>query len=417
MPLLSTPPTTGAQPPRTRKPRADKKRTRVVHRHGNRWDFLKLSRIYREQRGLKRNYHYLTDDEAGRAFLTAFLHCGLSVEDAQERARWLDATEMKARQREARRLAFDEIGTLIKLTFEDWLRFEAWKFWPCDVSREGVLAYKRERKREKRRNKRMERRDRLARRTKGCRREDFIMKMLREGPSTQPRLYKRALHSRAFGPVHLFRGCPDLSQKRRRVVRELVRQTIKRLVGRGVVETGPGKTVRLVDFNEETRPAKSTENIAFQSQHLRVDSAIGRNHRRHNGLTPISRNDDGGPLQGQERTLSTHSVEAVGNIRKGQGQTTNGAPTKRHHEVAVRGRSTSQDLPKHNRSMLCAERNVALEESKAAEGRRALTHSRRAVVHHLRAIDLVIGQPCVGGWLTNGPVSKELETTPRRQCQ
>jgi hypothetical protein len=63
-------------------------------------------------------------------------------------------------------------------------------------------------------------------------------------------------------------------------------------------------------------------------------------------------------------------------------------------------------------------KEVALEESKAAEGRRALTHSRGAVkVHHLRAIDLVIGQPCVGDRLTNGPVSKELETTPRRQCQ
>jgi hypothetical protein len=289
-----------------------KKRTRdvrVVHRNGNRWDILKLSRIYREQRGLRRNYHYLTDDEVGRAFLTAFLHCGLSVEDAQERAPWLDATEMKTLQRAARKLAFDEIGALIKLTYDDWLRFEAWRYWPCDMSREEVERLKRERKREKARVNRQNRRAMRVRRTKAHRREDFIMKVLAEGPTTMPKLFKRARRSPAFWPVR-YGGClRSLNQSRGHVVRELVRRVVKRLVAYGVVETGPRKAVRMIDFNAETRPAKRTQSVAFQTHHLDVAFSIGRNPRRHNGLTPISASVDVVPAQAEERTSPTRSTE------------------------------------------------------------------------------------------------------------
>jgi hypothetical protein len=253
----------------------------VARKCGNSWDVKKLSRIYREQRGLRRNYHYLTDDDVGRAFLTAFLHCGLSVEDAQERAPWLNATEMKTLQRAARKLAFDEIGTLIELTYDDWLRFKAWRYWPCDMSREEVERVKRERKREKARLSRQKRRAELARRTKANRREDFIMKVLAEGPTTMPKLFKRARRSPAFWPVRYGSSSAlgSLNQSRGHVVRELVRRVVKGLVGYGVVETGPRKAVRMIDFNAETRPAKRTESVAFQTHHLGVAFVIGRNPR------------------------------------------------------------------------------------------------------------------------------------------
>ena len=47
---------------------------------------------------------------------------------------------------EARRHSFDDIGHLIQLTFENWVKYEAWEFWPCDCSREEAEAYKRERR-------------------------------------------------------------------------------------------------------------------------------------------------------------------------------------------------------------------------------------------------------------------------------
>src|SRR5262245_28049956 len=78
----------------------------------------------------------LPDNDAGRAMLLAMLACGLSVENAQKHeAPWIDPAELGELRRKAYKISVDDIGDLIRLTFEAWKQLKRCRFWPCDAAR------------------------------------------------------------------------------------------------------------------------------------------------------------------------------------------------------------------------------------------------------------------------------------------
>jgi hypothetical protein len=65
----------------------------------------------------------------------------MSTAAATEAAPWLKPGELDALKRRARSISFDEIGPLIKLTFAEYVEHKAWRFWPCDRSRQEVREW------------------------------------------------------------------------------------------------------------------------------------------------------------------------------------------------------------------------------------------------------------------------------------
>jgi hypothetical protein len=232
-------------------------------RRPNRWDQRKLTSIYRRKHGHLPGYHYLADDDAGRAWLTALLRCGLSAHDALQHAPWLDATTLQGLQRAARRLRFDDIGPLVGLTLADIERFKAWRFLPCDLSCEKFEKYKRERRKRKNRDSKREKRAERQPRRLADLRDDAVLRMLKAGPTTLPELTRRAKDSPAFARTGYLDSWADS-------LRELVRRVVRRLERLGVVETdrqpgrfGPVLGVRLV-------PCEADVTVAAKPQHPTV---------------------------------------------------------------------------------------------------------------------------------------------------
>jgi hypothetical protein len=96
-------------------------------------------------------------------------------------------------------------------------------------------------------------------------------------------------------------------------------------------------------------------------------------------------------VRGQYTSFLVTGHEVAAGERNAAAQN-NGHHHRGAKEVAAKRRVAEQRLSSHHRS---SGNKAALEESKAAKGRRALTHSRGAVkVHHLTAVGLEIGQSC-----------------------
>jgi hypothetical protein len=228
-------------------------------RRANIWDRRKLSRISKARHG----NHFVADDDAGRAMLTALLHCGLRAEDAMERAPWLDPTELPALRREARKFAFDDIGPLIGLTYAERERLKAWRFWPSDVPREEVARRQSrceaEKSRERQRKHRRKLRDERERMRDEPNREEAVLEMLQleepwprrsgccpphlvrllDGWITMPALVAMARYCRAFRR-------PDGRPLRN--LRDAVRVALRRLHEQGKVELSErdGKRGRII---------------------------------------------------------------------------------------------------------------------------------------------------------------------------
>jgi hypothetical protein len=208
-------------------------------RCGNCWDVRKLAKMYREIHGRHWRDFTLADDMTGRAWLTAMLSCGLNPEEALERrAPWIQPAELQRLQAAARRLAFDDIGASIKLTADQWEHFRAWRFWPCDISREEGERRRRQRRRDKDRIKRQENRAKKRGLSTGDRRADSVLSILKaSGPTTLPDLVRRAKHSPAFPAIYPCPAMPELAERRRNMLRKLVHRAVKRLAELGLVET------------------------------------------------------------------------------------------------------------------------------------------------------------------------------------
>jgi hypothetical protein len=244
-PFLLPPPHEQTQAERRKQPKR-KAQSKAKPRRANRWDRRKLASMYRLKHGYPRGYHYLADDADGRAWLTALLHCGLTDEDAIQCAPWLEPAELPALRREARRLAFDDIGALVGLTFAEWGRFKAWRFYPCDITREEFERHRRERRKEKARTRRQEKREGQSFSLAEQRYWTVLGIVKRAGKITQPELIKRTRRHPPFQPSPSYFNTAflrDLVPKRATALRQLVHRIVKRLAEDGLVtiETTKGK--------------------------------------------------------------------------------------------------------------------------------------------------------------------------------
>lgn len=166
---------------------------------GNPWDVIKLASIYRRKHSFPPGYFFIAEDDDGRAYLTAMLRCGLSGERAVERAPWLEPAELKQLQADAAKLTFDQIGQKIGLTFEHWLSFKAWRFWP--VERERAMAEKRRLRIEKDRDRKRAVRNRTLARPLAFQREQAVHKIIdRAGEITLTEIKRRMRRLSLFGP-------------------------------------------------------------------------------------------------------------------------------------------------------------------------------------------------------------------------
>ena len=81
--------------------------------------------------------HYLPDNDDGRAMLTALLCFGLTDESALHDAQWC-AAELDGLKRQAQYMKWNNVGTLIGLTYEEREECKLWRLQPCDVSPDEV---------------------------------------------------------------------------------------------------------------------------------------------------------------------------------------------------------------------------------------------------------------------------------------
>lgn len=275
--------------PRRRRPQ----RSQQAPRRANQWDRGKLSRITFERCGT----HFISDTDAGRAMLVALLHCGLDQRDALTRAPWLEPGELRALRRAASATPFDDLGPLIKLTWDELVRWEAWRFYPCDISREEYERRKRERRKAKDAERKRDERAWNQRRPVGDLRMESVMHMLADGPATVPQLFKRALRSRPFQPGRVvIPGMPERNWSRAEVVRNAVHRIVQRLAKLGMVETKVGKKGRrgpvlwvrlaVVERRHATRKADAK---CYAGSVAPPATLTKRGKRRNgNGLGPVS---------------------------------------------------------------------------------------------------------------------------------
>ena len=156
----------------------------------------------------------------------------------------------------------------------------------------------------------------------------------------------------------------------------------------------------------------------------------GRKRKRRNGLSPIfdphtsphfaigndseslhethtEKPEHLGPSMYVRKGQQVGPSPSLGDIEQCERQQSEGVAAKKNN-----GQHNGHHRPRQ-------QKKAALEESKAVEGCRALTHSRGAVkVHHLTPISLVIGQPCVGGGLLTDRPDRRNQPRPatRRTC-
>jgi hypothetical protein len=122
----------------------------------------------------------------------------MSTAAATESAPWLEPGELDALKRWARSISFDEIGQLIKLTFAEYEEHKAWRFWPCDRSRQEVREWMKQRQADNERKRKDDERYWKQQLSVASQRDDFVRRKLAKGATTLPKLYESARHSPAF---------------------------------------------------------------------------------------------------------------------------------------------------------------------------------------------------------------------------
>jgi hypothetical protein len=196
--------------------------------------------------------------------LVALLACGMKPKHAIDRAPWLESGDLREMQRRARSIPFDDIGPLIiKLTFAEYEHYKAWRFWPCDRSRQEVREWMKQRRADNRRRHKQDEREWRWTLTVAERRDNFVRRKLAKGATTLPKLYESARYSPAFWPQRA--ACPSFLKKgRAHCLRTAVHKVVNRMERRGEVETRIGHDgVRRVwlspDFNVEEKERDGTE--------------------------------------------------------------------------------------------------------------------------------------------------------------
>jgi hypothetical protein len=245
----------------------------------NPWDRRKLSRILKGRYG---NHNVPAGD---RDWVLALLLCGFKAEQVLADAPWLEPDELPALGREARKLSFEDIGRLIRLTDEERTHYKAGQFFPIDVSREEIAKRKRAK-----RNKAQ--RERRARQQPTVRKADArmaaIRRMLKDEPRSMAELVRRARLSRAFGPVVFAKILVDANRKRAEVVRELVRRTVKQLVAFGAVALTMRKGVRGPVVLVRQISCEGFKKCSAPSGTRFVPVSPRQKRRGGNGLNPVS---------------------------------------------------------------------------------------------------------------------------------
>jgi hypothetical protein len=94
------------------------------------WQRVKLFKLCKMRYG----NCFLPDNADGRALLMVLLRCWLSTYSAMEAARWLTETELRKIKRAAWAVDKDNLGALIKLTYNEREEAKLWFLSPCDVS-------------------------------------------------------------------------------------------------------------------------------------------------------------------------------------------------------------------------------------------------------------------------------------------
>jgi hypothetical protein len=199
----------------------------------------------------------------------------MTADAAEKAAPWLEPGELAALKRWARSISFDEIGSLIKLTFAEYEKHKAWRFWPCDRSRQEVREWMKQRQADNERKRRDDERYWKQQLSVASQRDGFVWRKLAKGATTLPKLYESARHSPAFWPPGGGGPWPSdmsfLKKGQAHRLRTALHTVVNRMERRRDVETwiGPDgvRHVRRVDFSPdfkvETRRAKRQKKLTF----------------------------------------------------------------------------------------------------------------------------------------------------------
>ena len=127
--------------------------------------------------------HYLPDNSEGRAMLLGFLWCGLSTDNAKERAPWLTADELESLQLEARCLTLNELGKLIGLKNKERYDCRVFFLAASNVTPEEAARYQAERDRENARKRQMKLRQSREKMRHTIKRDEAVLRMLTTMPT------------------------------------------------------------------------------------------------------------------------------------------------------------------------------------------------------------------------------------------
>jgi hypothetical protein len=190
--------------------------------------------------------HYISEDDAGRAMLMAQLRCKLKDDDAKERAPWITDAELVVLKRQARKIAFKQIGELVGLKhLERWHDDVKMFSWPaCDITPREAARFKAERDRQNARKRQAKRRNSVVKMQITNKRGDAILEMLKVLP--KPLIYQTGnAPLKGWVPVSaLVKEAADCNAFRRPdgypmecSLREPVHRVLRALKASGQIET------------------------------------------------------------------------------------------------------------------------------------------------------------------------------------
>jgi hypothetical protein len=268
--------------------------------------------------------HVLSNDDTGRAMLTALLRFGLTDDSANECAPWCE-TKLPKLKRQARRMKWRDVGKLIGLTTDELVTFNLWITRPADKSPEQYEQWKKARKKEQDKNRAKAARQKrkkqkeaalaIAKKTTTNHRDEAILTMLGDHPTTVSELVKKASKLNAFvrsGSATWTNGPPAHA-----IVRNLplvIRRTLDRLEAKGAIQTwkrignhGPERRIILAHKQAENGAPAHSESTGTpvhspEGHNLNKIKGFSENRVRH---APLER--DGV----SQRSLTTEASRKV----------------------------------------------------------------------------------------------------------
>jgi hypothetical protein len=347
---------------------------------------FRFSDLWRARHG---GCSFISDDDEGRTMLMVLLRVRTTAESAMESAPWLSERELKALRKAGRKMPWNKIGELLKLTDAERTAHKLWYWPPIDVPWEEVrrrqsqrnTEKERERKR-KQRAKEREARDMLNH-TRGRPLAILLMLGGADAPPPRPRgitlpppptfpptpdgwtavsaLVKRAETVRAFRR-------PDGWSVSRDSLRVLVHRTLEQMRDDGMIDTkivkgvhGDVCLVRLVDVNMTAEMAPHADAFCYRNSVTGVVEAetVGR------------------PTASAEKAASEAASGSV-----------IGRADARRYVPEARARSAPNGNGKSNGEHVARrERRPPTEEGTSAQPLAAAT-PRPSRVHHLTAVGI-----------------------------